>query len=125
ARPVVGRSLVRGLRTPPQDVTARRVAEPWYQAKTEPSFEDMLTKLRKTLIAARFSAIRPGQPDPEIFRDDALACAAAAAEVGNTRYLVGAENPSVQVKDHIHGMTPLTRSHRWTDSEAPTTCGSG
>jgi DDE superfamily endonuclease len=63
----------------PEDVTARRSAEPWYGAKTEPSFEDMITKLRKALIAARFSAVRPGQPDPEILRDYALACAAAAA----------------------------------------------
>jgi hypothetical protein len=38
----------------------------------------MLTKLRKAVIAARFSGIRPGQPDPEILRDYALACAAAA-----------------------------------------------
>ncbi len=63
----------------PEDVTARRLAEPWYDAKTEPSFEDMITKLRKALITARFSAIRPGQPDPEILRDYQLACAAAAA----------------------------------------------
>jgi hypothetical protein len=27
----------------PEDVTARRLAEPWYDAKTEPSFEDMIT----------------------------------------------------------------------------------
>jgi hypothetical protein len=63
----------------PDDVLTRRQAEPWYHAKSEPSFEDMLTKLRKTLIAARFSAVRPGQTDPEILRDYALACAAAAA----------------------------------------------
>jgi hypothetical protein len=63
----------------PDDVDLRRQAEPWYDLKTEPSFEDMLTKLRKAVIAARFSGIRPGQPDPEILRDYALACAAAAA----------------------------------------------
>jgi hypothetical protein len=63
----------------PDDVVLRRQAEPWYDAKTEPSFEDMLTELRKTLIAARFSAVRPGQTDPDILRDYALACAAAAA----------------------------------------------
>lgn len=44
----------------PDDITARRLAEPWYDTKTEPSFEDMLTKLRRTLIAARFTAVRPG-----------------------------------------------------------------
>jgi DDE superfamily endonuclease len=63
----------------PDDVTMRRHAEPWYEAKTEPSFEDMLAKLRKTLIAARFSTIRPGHTDPDLLRDYALACAAAAA----------------------------------------------
>ena len=63
----------------PDDVTLRRQAEPWYEAKTEPSFEDMLAKLRKTLIATRFSAISPGQTDSDLLRDYALACAAAAA----------------------------------------------
>ena len=63
----------------PDDVLARRLAEPWYQTKTEPSFEDMITKLRKTLIVARFSPVRTGQVDPDILHDYALACAAAAA----------------------------------------------
>jgi hypothetical protein len=45
----------------PDDVLARRLAEPWYQTKTEPSFEDMITKLRKTLIVARFSPVRTGR----------------------------------------------------------------
>jgi hypothetical protein len=63
----------------PDDVTLRRHEQPWYEAKTEPSFEDMLTKLRKTLIAARFSTVRPGHTDPDLLRDYALACAAAAA----------------------------------------------
>jgi hypothetical protein len=63
----------------PDDVALRRQVEPWYDAKTEPSFEDMLTKLRKTLIAARFSTVHPGQADPDLLRDYALACAAAAA----------------------------------------------
>ena len=44
----------------PEDVLARRLAEPWYDSKTEPSFEDMIVKLRRTLIAARFTAVRPG-----------------------------------------------------------------
>jgi hypothetical protein len=35
--------------------------------------------LRKTIIAARFTTVLPGQPDPELLRDYALACAAAAA----------------------------------------------
>jgi len=63
----------------PDDVSARRLAQPWYQTKTEPSFEDMITKLRKTLIVARFSPVSPGQPNPDLLHDYALACAAAAA----------------------------------------------
>lgn len=63
----------------PADVTDRAIAQPWYRTKTEPSFEDMIIKLRKTLIAARFSTVTPGQPDPNLLRDYALACDAAAA----------------------------------------------
>jgi len=46
----------------PADVDDRRAAQPWYQAKTEPAFVDMLIKLRRTTIAARFAPTRPGQP---------------------------------------------------------------
>lgn len=63
----------------PDDLTSRHAAEPWYDQKTEPAFEDMLTKLRRTLIAARFSAVTPDRADPNIIRDYELACAAAAA----------------------------------------------
>ena len=63
----------------PDDALARRLAQPWYQSKTEPSFEDMITKLRKALIVARFTPISPGQPSPDLLQDYALACAAAAA----------------------------------------------
>lgn len=63
----------------PDDLTARRAAEPWYGHKTEPAFEDMLAKLRRTLIAARFTPAPGDQPDPDIIRDYTLACAAAAA----------------------------------------------
>ena len=63
----------------PADVTDRAIAQPWYRTKTEPSFEDMITKLRKTLIAARFTPVTTGQPDPDLLHDYALACAAAAA----------------------------------------------
>jgi hypothetical protein len=63
----------------PADVTDRAIAQPWYRTKTEPSFEDMILKLRKTIIAARFTTVTPGQPDPDLLRDYALACAAAAA----------------------------------------------
>jgi len=63
----------------PDDALARRLAQPWYQTKTEPSFEDMITKLRKTLIVARFTPASPAQPNPDLLHDYALACAAAAA----------------------------------------------
>jgi len=45
----------------PADVDDRRAAQPWYRTKTEPAFEDMLIKLRRTLIAARFSGSRPAR----------------------------------------------------------------
>ena len=63
----------------PDDALDRRLAQPWYRTKTEPSFEDMITKLRKALIVARFTPVSPGQPNPDLFHDYALACAAAAA----------------------------------------------
>jgi hypothetical protein len=63
----------------PDDTLARRLAQPWYKTKTEPSFEDMINKLRKALIVTRFTPISPGQPDPDLLHDYALACAAAAA----------------------------------------------
>jgi hypothetical protein len=61
------------------DLATRQADEPWYTTKTEPAFEDMLAKLRRTIIAARFTATSPNQPDPHIIRDYQLACAAAAA----------------------------------------------
>jgi hypothetical protein len=63
----------------PADVTDRAIDQPWYRTKTEPSFEDMILKLRKSIIAARFTGVTPGQPDPDLLHDYALACAAAAA----------------------------------------------
>jgi DDE superfamily endonuclease len=45
----------------PNDTTQRRQAAPWYQAKTEPSTLDMLTKLRRLIITARFL---PPSPRP-------------------------------------------------------------
>jgi transposase len=63
----------------PADIDARRAEQPWYTEKAEPAFEDMVIKLRRTLIAARFSAANPAQvTDPEI-RAVLGAWAAAAA----------------------------------------------
>lgn len=62
-----------------EDLNSRQSSEPWYTTKTEPAFEDMLAKLRRTLIAARYTATTPHPLDPDIIRDYELACAAAAA----------------------------------------------
>jgi hypothetical protein len=48
----------------PADISQRRHDQPWYPAKTEPAFEDMLTKLRRVLITARISRGTPAQPAP-------------------------------------------------------------
>jgi hypothetical protein len=63
----------------PDDVNQRQTESPWYPTKTEPSFEDMLVKLRRTIIAARFSPVRPAQPTLEETRAVQQAWAAAAA----------------------------------------------
>ena len=61
------------------DLAARREVQPWYPQKDEPAFEDMLAKLRRTLIASRITGVAAAQPDPHKYRDYELACAAAAA----------------------------------------------
>ena len=61
------------------DIDARRDDQPWYADKTEPAFEDMLIKLRRTLIATRFSAAGPAQPTTDEIRAVTSAWAAAAA----------------------------------------------
>ena len=63
----------------PDDLARRRRAQPWYRHKDEPAFEDMLAKLRRTLVAARITGVAAAQPDPHKYRDYELACAAAAA----------------------------------------------
>ncbi len=63
----------------PSDIDDRRASQPWYRSKTEPAFEDMLIKLRRTLIAARFSGTRPAQPTREQIRAVLAAWDAAAA----------------------------------------------
>lgn len=63
----------------PADVTSRRHDQPWYTAKTEPAFEDMLTRLRRVLITARISAGAPAHPAPRQIRAVLSAWAAAAA----------------------------------------------
>ncbi|HXP21699.1 MAG TPA: transposase [Streptosporangiaceae bacterium] len=63
----------------PADIDARRDDQPWYEDKTEPAFEDMLVKLRRVIIAARFSAAGPAQPTTSEIRAVTSAWAAAAA----------------------------------------------
>ena len=48
----------------PSDVAEHRARRPWYRTKTNPSTSDMLAKLRRVLIAARFRCARPEQPTP-------------------------------------------------------------
>jgi hypothetical protein len=60
-------------------VTDRRIHAPWYLSKTDPSFADMVTALRRTLIAARFMGSRPAQPTNAEIRQVQRAWALAAA----------------------------------------------
>jgi hypothetical protein len=64
---------------PVEDAAARRARSPWYVTKTEPSFEDILATLRRTIIAACFLPNSPGQVTPEQIRAVHLAWEAAAA----------------------------------------------
>ena len=63
----------------PDDLARRRADQPWYPHKDDIAFEDMLAKLRRTLVAARITGVDAAQPDPRKYRDYELACAAAAA----------------------------------------------
>ena len=64
---------------PRHTLTARRHDQPWYTTKTEPAFEDMLTQLRRTMIAARISAGSSAHPTPEQTQQVLAAWHAAAA----------------------------------------------
>lgn len=61
------------------DVTSRRASAPWYRTKTEPSTLDMLTALRRQVIAARFlpSSTRPATTQEILEVQQAWAMAAA------------------------------------------------
>jgi hypothetical protein len=63
----------------PADIDARRAEQPWYTEKAEPAFEDMVVKLRRTLIAARFSPANPAHATDTEIRAVLGAWAAAAA----------------------------------------------
>ena len=49
----------------PADVADHRARAPWYTTKAQPSTADMLAKLRRVIIAARFKPSRPAQPTRE------------------------------------------------------------
>jgi len=49
----------------PDDVAERRAVAPWYLSKTNPSFADMLAKLRRTIIADQYSPGRLRAPYQE------------------------------------------------------------
>ncbi|HKT03387.1 MAG TPA: transposase [Rugosimonospora sp.] len=71
----------------PDDVTDRRTRQPWYTQKTEPSFEDMIAKLRRTIIAARFREVVSFTPaaspsTPQAFLVASLLLPAVLAEDG-------------------------------------------
>jgi hypothetical protein len=57
----------------------RRDRAPWYATKTRPAYIDMITKLRRVLIAAQFHPGAARQPAPEEIRAIRLAWAQAAA----------------------------------------------
>jgi hypothetical protein len=63
----------------PADITNRQNTAPWYRTKTEPSYLDMIVKLRRTLITARFHAGKAQNPTPEQTLAIHLAWADAAA----------------------------------------------
>jgi DDE superfamily endonuclease len=63
----------------PADLASRRADQPWYTSKTEPAFEDMLTKLRRVLICARISRGSPAHPEPAQITTVLAAWNAAAA----------------------------------------------
>jgi hypothetical protein len=63
----------------PADIGRRRLLCPWYRSKTEPAPADMLARLRREFLKARFSAIRPGQDRLEQIDDYAWTCDTAAA----------------------------------------------
>jgi SRSO17 transposase len=62
----------------PADAADRRERAPWYTTKAEPSLSDMVAKLRRVVIATRFTPIHPGRPTDEEIRAVQQAWAAAS-----------------------------------------------
>lgn len=63
----------------PADVADHRARAPWCTTKTEPSTADMIAKLRRVLIAAKYRPPHPGDPTAAEVHAVRLAWADAAA----------------------------------------------
>jgi len=63
----------------PADIGLRRLLCPWYRTKHEPACADMLAKLRREFLKARFSAIRPGHRPGNQIEDFTWTCDIPAA----------------------------------------------
>lgn len=63
----------------PADIDRRRRLCPWYTTKTEPSPADMLARLRREFLKARFSVIKPGHTHLEQIDDYDWTCHITAA----------------------------------------------
>ena len=61
------------------DLADRREHQPWYTTKTQPATADMITKLRRVLIASKYRPSRPDQPTPAEIHTIQLAWEDAAA----------------------------------------------
>ncbi|MER7671035.1 hypothetical protein ABTY61_21585 [Kitasatospora sp. NPDC096128] len=64
----------------PGHAADRRERAPWYTSKTDPSVSDMVAKLRRVIIAARFLPTRPGRPTDQEIRAVQQAWAAASLD---------------------------------------------
>ncbi|MGH3180712.1 MAG: hypothetical protein ACRDOH_28570 [Streptosporangiaceae bacterium] len=63
----------------PAGIGRRRRLCPWYRTKTGPSAADMLARLRREFLTARFSAIGQGQAHRSQIDDYAWTCCDSTA----------------------------------------------
>src|SRR6266516_2709479 len=63
----------------PGDVAEHRARAPWYRTKAEPSTADMIAKLRRVLVAAKYRPVQVAPPTPAEIHAITLAWEAAAA----------------------------------------------
>src|SRR6266496_4908384 len=61
------------------DAAEHRARAPWYRTKAEPSTADMIAKLRRVLIAAKYRLVQNDTPTPAEIHAITLAWEAAAA----------------------------------------------